>query len=104
MNMDIHNIQDKFNKQNSIAIGVITILTIIFGYIAYTQYMSSTTIRESGSYLQGDFFDKLKKIKDDNITFKDIDKSMDEVFKILTDTRDVVERRGDNGRENPFVK
>ncbi len=98
---------NKFNQlsvKSTIAIGTIFLLFSMAAYIGYTQFSVSSDMAESGQYLKGDFFDKLKKIKDENINFSNVTKNMDQTFHLLTDTRDIVLPVGVSGRENPFVR
>lgn len=94
----------QLSTKSIIAIGTLFILLSVFAFIGYTQLTMSRDMTASGQYLKGDFFDKLKKIKDEKINFSNVTKNMDATFLILTDTRDIVVSSGANGRTNPFLK
>ncbi len=98
---------NKFNQlsvKSIIVTGTIFLMFSIVAFIGYTQLSISSDMAESGQFLKGDFFDKLKKIKDENINFSNLTKNMDQTFHLLTDTRDIVVSTGVSGRENPFVR
>lgn len=98
------NTLNQLSVKSVIAIGTIFLLVSIIAYVGYTQITMSSDMSESGQYLKGDFFDKLKKIKDENINFSNVTKNMDKTFHLLTDTRDIVLSNGVSGRANPFVR
>ncbi len=95
---------NQLSTKKIITIGTIVLFVTILGFVGYTQLTISRDMTNSGQYLKGEFFDKLKKIKDEKINFSNITKNMDATFHILTDTRDNVPSLGQTGRGNPFLR
>lgn len=83
--------------------GILSIVLGIIGYAVYLKLQIQNTDNSSSSYLSGENFNILIKFKDNNVSYKDIDVVINNIFKDYTTTVPAISPSADKGRTNPFT-